>query len=341
MPFLDTQFYFIWTFISITDKKYLVLSNAVFYFKNPVLHDICLFIGQHGLRSVHFMEPAMKKIIHDLLLAITPALLICACLSGCAGKSKRLPDVHIGSRIANGDILNAMSLRANQLSGLKSRVKLKLAIHDQAQPEIKGQVMWTRTHEGRLARVTGYGPFGVTVFDCLVGKRAFYLFIPSHKVVYVTSINDKLKNGKEMAYLIKEASWLLNPWGVAVTQDAEVVPCSGERGLKDYEPICISFSHQGETGWAEFDRQTLSPISLENPELKVLYNDPVLLGDCMLYPSKIWMKIKELDMEIKVTLKDIQPGLLNPEDPVFDPTPYLNQALRPLVVLLDSLRNVR
>jgi hypothetical protein len=281
----------------------------------------------------------MDKIIHNLLFAIALALLTCACLSGCAGKPKRPPSIHIGPRIANGDILDAMSLQANQLSGLKARVKLKLTIHDQTQPEINGQVMWTRIHEGKLARMTGHGPFGVTVFDCLVGEKVFYLFIPSHKAVYVTSINDKLRNGKEMAYLIKEVSWLLNPWSVAEAQDAEVAPCNKERGFKDYgEPICISFSYQGETGWAKFDRQTLSPISLENPELKILYDDPVLLGDCALYPSKIWMKLKEMDLEMKITLKDIQTGSLKPEDPVFDPTPYLNQPLRPLMLLLDSLR---
>jgi hypothetical protein len=50
------------------------------------------------------------------------------------------------------------------------------------------------------------------------------------------------------------------------------------------------------------------------------------------------MKLKELDLEIKITLKDIQPSSHTPEDPVFDPTPYFNQPLRPLMLLLDLLR---
>ena len=281
----------------------------------------------------------MNKIIHSFPFAIALALLACACLSGCAGKPKRPPSVQPGPKIATGDILDAISLQASQLSSLKARVKLKLTIHDQTQPEIKGQLMWTRTHEGELARVTGHGPFGVTVFDCLVAKKAFYLFIPSHNAVYVTSINDKLRNGKEISSLINEASWLLNPWSVVETQNVEVAPCKKEKDFKDYEkPVCISFSHQGGPGWAKFDRQTLSPISLENPELKVLYDDPVLLGNCAPYPSKIRMKLKELDLEIKITLKDIQPGSLTPKDPVFDPTPYFNQPLRPLMLLLDPFR---
>lgn len=281
----------------------------------------------------------MNKKIHSFPFAIALALLACACLSGCAGKPKRPRSVQPGPKIATGDILDAISLQASQLSSLKARVKLKLTIHDQTQPEIKGQLMWTRTHEGELARVTGHGPFGVTVFDCLVAKKAFYLFIPSHNAVYVTSINDKLRNGKEISSLINEASWLLNPWSVVETQNVEVAPCKKERNFKDYEkPVCISFFHQGGPGLAKFDRQTLSPISLENPELKVLYDDPVLLGDCAPYPSKIRIKLKELDLEMKITLKDIQPGSLTPEDPVFDPTPYFNQPLRPLMLLLDPLR---
>jgi hypothetical protein len=281
----------------------------------------------------------MNKIIHSFPFAIALALFACACLSGCAGKPGRPPSVQPGPRIATGDILDAMSLQASQLSSIKARVKLKLTIHDQTQPEIKGQLMWTRTHEGELARVTGHGPFGVTVFDCLVVEKAFYLFIPSHNAVYVTGINDKLRNGKKISSLINEASWLLNPWSVVETQNVEVAPCGKEGEFKDYEkPVCISFFHQGGPGWAKFDRQTLSPISLENPELKVLYDDPVLLGDCAPYPSKIRIKLKELDLEMKITLKDIQPGSLTPEDPVFDPTPYFNQPLRPLILLLDSLR---
>jgi hypothetical protein len=281
----------------------------------------------------------MNKIIHGLLLAIAFALLACACLSGCAGRPKRPPGVQPSTSITTGDILDAMTLQATQLTNLKARIKLKLTIHDQTQPEINGQLMWIKTHEGELARVTGYGPFGVTVFDCLVAEQAFYLFIPSHNAVYVTSINDKIRNGKKISSLINEASWLLNPWSVVKTQNVEVAPCKEEKCFKDYKkPVCISFFHQGGPGWAKFDRQTLSPISLESPELQVLYDDPILLGDYAPYPSKIWMNLKKLHLKMKIALKDIQPGSLTPEDPVFDPTLYFNQPLRPLMPLLDSLR---
>jgi len=280
-----------------------------------------------------------SRIIYSFPFAIALALLAYACLSGCAGKPKKPPGVQPSTSIATGDILDAITLQATQLTSLKARIKLKLTIHDQAQPEIKGQLMWTRTHEGKLARVTGHGPFGLTIFDCLVTEKAFYLFIPSHNAVYVTSINDKFRNGKKISSLINEASFLLNPWNVVETQNVEVAPCKKERDFKDYgKPVCISFFHQGGPGWAEFDRQTLSPISLENPELQVLYDDPVLLGDCAPYPSKIWIKLKKLHLEMKIALKDIQPGSLTPKDPVFDPTPYFNQPLRPLMLLLDSLR---
>ncbi|MBW1718537.1 MAG: hypothetical protein JRJ43_03105 [Deltaproteobacteria bacterium] len=281
----------------------------------------------------------MNITIYSFPFAIALALLACACLSGCAGKPKKPHDLQPITSIATGDILDALTLQATQINNLKARIKLKLTIHDQTQPEIKGQLMWTRIHKGELARVTGHGPFGITVFDCLVTKQAFYLFIPSHNAVYITSINDKIRNGKKISYLIKEASWLLNPWSVVKTQNVEVAPCKEKRCSKDYEkPVCISFFHQGRPGWAKFDRQTLSPISLENLELQILYDDPVLLGDYAPYPSKIWINLKKLHLEMKIALKDIQLGSLTPEDPVFDPTLYFNQPLRPLMLLLDSLR---
>jgi hypothetical protein len=278
-------------------------------------------------------------IIYSLPLAIALALFACVYLSGCAGKPKRPPSVQPGFKIATGDILDAVSSQASRLSSLKARFKLKLTTHDQTQPEIKGQLMWTKTHEGGLARLTGHGPFGITVFDCLVVKKNFYLFIPSHNAVYVTSINDKLKNGKEISCLINEASWLLNPWSVVETQNVEVAPCKKKRNFKDYEkPVCISFLHKGRPGWAKFGGQTLSPIYLENPELTVFYDAPVLLENCASYPSKIQIKFKELDLEIKITLRDIKPVSLTLEDPVFDPTPYFKQPLRPFMLLIKPLR---
>lgn len=278
----------------------------------------------------------MIKIIH---VAIALALFACVYLSGCAGKPKRPPSVQPGFKIATGDILDAISSQAGRLSSLKARFKLKLTTHDQTQPEIKGQLMWTKTHEGGLARLTGHGPFGITVFDCLVLKKNFYLFIPSHNAVYVTSINDKLKNGKEISCLINEASWLLNPWSVVETQNVEVAPCNKKPNFKDYEkPVCITFLHKGRPGWAKFGGQTLSPIYLENPELTVFYDAPVLLENCASYPSEIQIKFRELDMEIKITLRDIQPVSLTQEDPVFDPTPYFKQPLRPFMLLIKPLR---
>lgn len=280
----------------------------------------------------------MNTIIYNFLFAIAVALLACACLSGCAGKPKAPFDLQPGTVITTGDMLDAMNFQATRLTNLKAGIRLKLTIRDQTRPEIKGQLMWTRTHEGVIARVTGHGPFGITVFDCLVTEQSLYLFIPSHKAVYVSSINYKIKNVKKISALINEASWLLNPWSVVEAQDVQVAQYMPDRGLEDdKESVCIGFLHKGGSGWATFDRQTLSPISIENSEFHVLYDDHVSLEDHAPYPGKIRVKFKKMHLEIKIDFKDIQIDSLTPEDRVFSPALYLNQPLRPLMPLLDSL----
>ncbi len=280
----------------------------------------------------------MDKIICNFLFAIGVTLLSCACLSGCAGKPKAPSDLYSGTIITTGDMLDAMKFQATRLTNLKAGIRLKLKIRDQNRPEIKGQLMWTRTHEGVLARVIGHGPFGITVFDCLVTEQSLYLFIPSHKAVYVSSINYKIKNVKKISALINEASWLLNPWSVVRAQDVQMFQYMPRRGLEDDKNLFyISFFQKGGSGWAKFDRQTLSPISIENSEFQALYDDHVSLEDHAPYPGKIRMKFKKMHLEIKIDLKDIQIDSLTPGDKVFSPALYLNQPLRPLMPLLDSL----
>jgi hypothetical protein len=280
----------------------------------------------------------MNKIICNFASAIAVALLACACLCGCAGKPEAPHPPQPVTIITTGDILDAMNFQATRLTNLRAGIRLKLTIHEQTRPEIKGQLMWTRTREGVLARVIGHGPFGITVFDCLVAERSLYLFIPSHKAVYVSSINYKIKNVKKISALINEASWLLNPWSVVRAQDVQLFQYMPQRGLEnDKNVFYIIFFHKGGSGWAKFDRQTLSPISIENSEFQALYDDHVYLEDHAPYPGKIRMKFKKMHLEIKIDLKDIQIDSLTPEDRVFSPALYLNQPLRPLTPLLDSL----
>ncbi|NIA08865.1 MAG: hypothetical protein GWP10_03640 [Nitrospiraceae bacterium] len=233
---------------------------------------------------------------------------------------------------APGDVLKALDLQATRLSGLRARLKLRFMIQGHAQPGIKGQVIWAKGPKGELVRITGIGLFGTTVFDCLVTKEAFYLFIPSHNVVYVT------RNGRGIGAFIKDASrWLLNPWAIVKMQDVKLIPCNKKKGDSD-ALICIKFSHRGKAERVEFAKKTLMPVSVRDPELNVSYMYPEVLEDGSFYPTKLCLKIKELDLEMNITLKDIQIDSVTPTDTAFDPGPFLAVPMRPLRGLLESVR---
>ena len=263
----------------------------------------------------------------SFLLAVAISII---CLSGCASRVKAPPPYPRYE--APEDVLDALGLEATRLSGLKARLKLRLIIHGHTQPGIRGQVIWTKTSKVELVRITGIGLFGTTVFDCLVTKETLYLFIPSHNVVYVT---DK---GRGIEPLVKEASlWLLNPWAVVKMQDVELTPCNRETKNCNV-PICICFSHRGRAGWAEFTEKTLTPISVSDSDFNISYSDPEILGDGRPYPTKLCIKIKRLDLEMKITLRDIQIDSVTPRNAAFDPGPFLTVPMRPLRLLLESIR---
>jgi hypothetical protein len=280
------------------------------------------------------------KIIRRILFpAVFSILLVCFCLCGCAEKPKTVYDVQPAVNIQTDNVLDIITCQANRFTSFKAGMKFKIIVHDKAKPRIKGHFMWAKTPRAKLVRVTGYSFLGINVFDCMITGNYVYLFIPSHKAVYTTNINEKLENSKKIVSLINEASWLLNPWSIVEAENIKVTCGKEKRDFRDCErPIYINFSNQGETGLAKFDQKTLSPISLEDNKLQVLYDEPLLLGDYMTYPSKICIKFKELDLEIKITLENIQTNSLTPSDPMFDPTPYFNQPFKPLALLIEALR---
>ena len=286
-------------------------------------------IGRRDKKTARMQKTDIVLNNISFLFAVTISII---CLSGCALRVKGPPPCP-GYKVPGG-VLKALDLQATRLSGLKARLKLRLTIHGHAQPGIKGQVMWTKISKVELVRITGIGLFGTTVFDCLARKEALYLFIPSHNVVYVT------EKGRETEPLIKEASlWLLNPWAVAEMQDVELTPCNKERETENCDaPICIAFSHGGRAGWAEFTEKTLMPISVSDSDLNVSYSDPEILEDGRPYPTKLCIKIKRLDLEMKITLRDIQIDSVTPRDTAFDPGPFLAVPMRPLRLLLESIR---
>ncbi len=247
-------------------------------------------------------------------------------LSGCATEVKGPPRP---SYEMSGNILNALALQADRLSDLKARLRLRLTIHGHSQPGIRGQVMWAKVSGGELLRMTGIGLFGTTIFDCLVTKEAFYLFIPSHSVVYVT------ENRREIEPFIKRVSyWSLDPWAIVKTQDVRPI---SNKGRPD-APISIAFSYKGRPGCAEFAEETLMPISIRGPGLYISYMDPEVLSNGSLYPTRLHLEIKKLGLDMDVTLKDIQTDSVTPGDTAFDPAPFLTVPMVPLSRLLDSIR---
>jgi len=259
-------------------------------------------------------------------------------LAGCAGMLGRGPSPAQAPRVVDGDVLENFARQALRPQSLTARGNLTFSFRGQTQPRIKGLLRWVRTQDDLRVRLTGIGAFGMTVFDCLLGQGALYLYVPSKEAVYVGR-NEEILEGRSFGDLIQEVGWFLSPWAVFHAEDWETVPCdrdaadgSGAGGL------CLIFFTGAQLGFAHFDEATMAPFSLELPDISVHYDSPVGLRDGTPYPSRISARLREFPLTVQVHLKEMKVGSLAPADEMFDPSPFLGLPMLPLQGLFDHPR---
>lgn len=267
------------------------------------------------------------------------AIFLSVLLGGCAlVSSPNVVSVRPPRQI-NGPVLYALGRQALLPFNLTAKAMIQFTLKGRPQPKIRGSINWVRAEDGLKLRITGFGPMGVTVFDCLVSRGWFYLYVPSHGVIYTASLDDSAENGCDLNGLADEAALILAPWTAYLKDGREVLDCPvwGVDNAPD-DPLCIQFMEYGQKCVVGFARSTLAPVYFKLHGLDVRYDAPVALSDGSPYPAGFHLDMARLGLDIDVELKDIETSRAPSKTSLFNPAPFCQGRIVPLYVLLQKIK---
>ncbi|MGQ9813424.1 MAG: hypothetical protein ACUVQ2_08655 [Dissulfurimicrobium sp.] len=242
-------------------------------------------------------------------------------------------------REISAPVLDALKHQAKLPAALSAKALAQFIIKGKTQPRVRAMINWVRTDDGLKFRATGLGVMGVTVFDCLISDGWFYLYIPSHGVIYTANFNDDtLSDGLGLSRLADEAILVLAPWSAYEIDGRDILECGDsyrEKGLG--HSLCIAFAENGQRGLVGLDPKTLAPLYLRLKDINVRYGASNGLSDGSPYPNGFHLEIPGLKLQIDISLKEVLSA--RPDDSIFDPMPFCQGRIAPLSILLDRIKD--
>ncbi len=271
------------------------------------------------------VSSVVKKVFFILAM---PALLACL-QAGCAPRKPLVtpPPVQVFDPEGRLQAIKALSARPE---GMRAKGTVRLTLHGEAQPRIKGMLTWTRTDEGILLRATGIHLIGGTVFDLLVTGTDLYLSIPSHKAVYWTDLTTE----GDFSSLRTEAALLAAPWGIAREPDVTARACSSPD--RPGQTLCVNADTGGMS--AAFEPATLAPLRLTLPRMTAFYGGTKDVNG-LPYPTEVRVDLTRFDLTVEVRIKEIEPKVPGSGDPAFDPEVFRGLPGYPLSILVEAVRD--
>jgi len=278
------------------------------------------------------------------ILMLAPLLLL-ACQGCFLFPSPPSGNIASPASCRTGDPLADIRKIGQSIKSLDAFARIQVTVRGRKQPSVRCAVKWSHNANGERMRVTGSGPFGITVFDALLRDNLFLLYIPSHDAVYFADISQGMhtdKTGREMSSLAIHARMVLNPWSALDVPDTSRAQCAGFPGI-DSAGDTLCFISQGDGMIrSAFSRLTMTPYVIETDGCRVKYTgvleqpEPAL--PCVLYPSSITVQIKDYDLRLDIRVKEVTFNTASPEQPAFDTLPFMSMRLLPLEMLLHSVR---
>jgi hypothetical protein len=260
-------------------------------------------------------------------------------LGGCALLSPAATPQLKPLREISAPVSEALEHQARLPASLSAKALVQFTIKGKTQPRVRGMINWVRTEDGLKFRATGLGAMGVTVFDCLISDSWFYLYIPSHGVIYTANFNnDTLPDGVGLSRLADEAVLVLAPWSAYEIDGRNISECGGGHGERELaHPLCIAFAENGQRGLVGLDPKTLAPLYLRLQDINVRYGASNELSDGSPYPDSFHLEIAGLKLQIDISLKEVLSA--RPDDSIFDPMPFCQGRIAPLSILLDRIKD--
>ncbi len=262
-----------------------------------------------------------------------------------------------------GNIRKDLQAVAASITSITARVRVQLTVYGQraSQEDIQRYLQkypqkypwidcilhYSPSPSGVRMRVTGLGPFGITVFDTLVRDRQFFLYIPTDKAVYFANIGPQGQVNSPHS-LDQQLRYVLNPWSLINNNKIRQTICPRERDrqMAHNHYVCLSSS----TGhWsipaAMFTYDTLGPISIETKDLSARFAGRITHGNiglpsCVPYPDTITATLKDFNLKIDIKIKEIEFNNTPHNLPIFDSLPFTRMRMVPLEVLTSRSLHV-
>ncbi len=258
-----------------------------------------------------------------------------------------------------GNLRKDMQAIAASITSVTARVRVQLTVYQQRAPKKYTQrypqkypwidciLRYSPSPSGVRMRVTGLGPFGITVFDALVRDRQFFLYIPTDKAVYFANIG---RQGKENSShsLDQQLLYVLNPWSLINNNKIRQAICPGERDrqIAHNHYVCLSSSpDHWSSPAAMLTDDTLCPISIDTKDLSVKFAGRVTHGNrsipsCVSYPDTISATLKDFNLKLDIKIKEIEFNNTPSTLPIFDSLPFTRMRMVPLEVLTSRSLHV-
>ncbi len=286
------------------------------------------------------------------------AALFIVVISGCSiFQTKSKQAAYPTSACRTGNLLDDLGRIGSAIRSIDARARIQLELNGRKQPSISCTLKWYGADRSQLLRLTGYGPFGITLFDCLLKDNTFLLSIPSHKATYFSDLTQgidaqsrpgSISQNSRAASAAAQFRMALNPWNAAMTSRISEIFCPGfnENPFLDSgstEPsnaslVCYSSFVNQTRVWSAFDVNTLAPFAMETRDFKAYFNG--ILSDsghslpCVKYPESIILILKKRDITIHISIKKISFNTITPWQAAFDRAPFMGLRLIPLGNLL-------
>jgi hypothetical protein len=269
----------------------------------------------------------------NMLKSISQLAFMCLCLLFCSCSPKAQPS---SLSSISSHIKKNLQEQAEKAVGMRYKIIAQIVLKNQPQPKFKAVMTWAKTPTGINIRLTGIGALGVPIFDYLSLNESIYLSMSSDDLVYWANAQQGIK-GQDMRLLMTEIRLALAPWDTSRLCDMQTIVCDRQPDLQlgqnSYSPLlcnkiwCNNGYKDNEilTGLWAMDSTTMAPEYLALRDLEIFYKNPRSNQDSYPYPTDITIKLLNFPLEIRMELKELETTDVLPQDPAFDPTPFLSR----------------
>ena len=229
----------------------------------------------------------------------------------------------------------AIERLAQRVASVQLRARVQIEVRGQRQPSVKCFLRMSLSETGDRIRVSGTGPLGISLFDALFSGDELYLYIPSHGALYVGNPASVLAFPEDIS-VARIAALALDPWLVAAENGAVEQECGDDAGYQEVDARVCFFSEK-EKAYAVFDRADLAPLFIKSAFYSASFKESIdgtNLLPCVNYPREITVRARRAELVIRIRVYEIESGVYDEDNTVFDLRQFKRGRILPLDVLL-------